>query len=69
MSKRTATMMQCDNPTCRTEYEHTKDDPAPGYHLGKGLLIAGGGVFIPATYACSPECIVPAIQHNIEEAR
>jgi hypothetical protein len=69
VTTRKVTMLECDNPGCSNEYEHSKDDPAPGYHLGKGYWIVGGGGPIPATYACSPECITPAVLHNISEAR
>ena len=67
MGKRKALMEQCDNPNCQTSYEFDKEDPNPGYHLGKGVyVLGGGGGPIPATYACSTECIVPAIDANID---
>lgn len=61
--------MACDNPNCLNRYEHTKDDPAPGYHLGKGFWVEGGGGPIPATYACSAVCIAPAILETIRKAQ
>lgn len=66
MAKRKVTMEGCDNPECPTEYEHDAQDPSPGYHLGKGYWSLGGGGPIPATYACSEECIVPAVLAQID---
>jgi hypothetical protein len=70
MTQQKVIMMVCDNPTCRSRYEHSKEEPALGYHLGKGLWADdGGGGPIPATYACSLECIGPAVEHTIRESR
>lgn len=60
------TMKECDNPECRERFEHTTEEPAPGYHIGKGYWVLSGGGPIPATYACSTECITPALEHMIE---
>jgi hypothetical protein len=68
MGIKKVTIMECDNPSCHNWFFHTNDDPAPGYHLGKGFWVMGGGGPIPATYACSPECIGVAVQANIERA-
>ena len=65
MSTRKATLIECDSPSCDTEYEHTKSEPAPGYHLGRGYWVFAGGGPIPATYACSADCIQAAVDHNI----
>lgn len=62
------TVMVCDNPDCDDSYRHTKEEPAYGFHLGKGFWSQGGGGPIPATYACSEECIGPAVMHMIREA-
>lgn len=68
MGTRRATIMECDNPSCDEEYEHTTEDPAPGYHLGKGYWVIGGGGPIPKVYAHDKDCIGPAVQHVIEES-
>jgi hypothetical protein len=68
MSFRKTTMIACDNPDCENEYEYDKEDPAPGYHLGKGFWVQAGGGPIPATYACCASCLAPAIDANIERA-
>lgn len=67
MSIRKTTMIECDNPRCSSEYEHTKEDPAPGYHL-KGYWVLAGGGPIPATYACSQPCVGAAVEHIIAES-
>lgn len=61
------TMEHCDNPDCNNSYLVSRDEPAPGFHLGKGFYVLGGGGPIPATYACSYSCIKLAIRHMIEE--
>ena len=67
--KRRAMIEWCDNPNCRHQEVSTKDEPATGYHLGKGLINhGGGGGTIPAIYAHTLECIAPAVQHAIEES-
>jgi hypothetical protein len=71
MATRKATLMVCDNPRCpdKSEYEVTPQDPsAPGYHLGKGHYDLAGGGPIPATYACSEDCIVPALRANMDRS-
>jgi hypothetical protein len=68
MSRERVTVMSCDNPACNERYEHSKDEPAPGYHLGKGYWVLAGGGPIPATYACSADCISAAVDHQIDEA-
>lgn len=70
MSKRTAILYQCDNPSCVTELEHDSGDPALGFHITKGFLSSlWGGRPIPKTYACSAMCIGPAIEHTLDEAQ
>lgn len=64
--KYTQSMIECDNPSCNNAYPHTKDDPAPGYHLGKGEWCNAGGGPIPAFYACDIECVKPALLDVIE---
>lgn len=67
--KHKAVVESCDNPDCSYEEIVTKEEPARGYHLGKGFWSLGGGGPIPAVYAHSKECIVPAIEAKIEETR
>lgn len=66
MAKQKATIEVCDNPECGNSEIVTKDEPATGYHLGRGFWVSGGGGPIPATYACSEECILPAVRANVE---
>ena len=66
MGIRKITMMQCDNPRCLEEFEHTKNDPAPGYHFNGGGVYIGGGAPIPKVYAHAKECITPAILYMID---
>jgi hypothetical protein len=68
----------CDNPQC--DYEQIIDgsgEPASGYHFGSGKnftgvagiwVLAGGGP-IPAFYAHTEECIVPALRFVMNERR
>lgn len=66
MAKSKVAIESCDNPNCSTRYEIDRTEPlVPGFHLGKGSWINGGGDYIPPTYACSKECIVPAVMGNI----
>lgn len=61
-------MYLCDNPQCLSRQEHSKDEPALGYHISGGAWhLGGGGGPIPATYACSVPCITPAIEARIKE--
>lgn len=69
MSTQKVTMMECDNPNCNYREEHSKEEPASGYHLGKGYWVLGGGGPIPATYAHTEGCILPAVLHMIDEAQ
>ena len=70
MGKQRVTMMVCDNPACRNRHEHSKEEPALGYHLGKGFWAdEGGGGPLTSVYACSTECITPAVMHVIRESR
>lgn len=67
MGKRKTTLIECDNPNCATAYEYDKNDPAIGYHLGKGVQHAGGGGWpIPEVYACRKECIELAVLAAID---
>ncbi|QNJ55990.1 hypothetical protein SEA_RASPUTIA_100 [Microbacterium phage Rasputia] len=74
MAKQKITVEICDNPRCKkgdgqrpySEEIFPEDPSTMGYHLGKGHWVLGGGGPIPATYACSKECIVPAIEAQID---
>jgi hypothetical protein len=61
---------QCDNPSCR--HEAIVDDSGEGgdgFHFGKGYWVNGGGGSIPAIYAHSRECILPAFDAAMKEKR
>lgn len=59
--KKKATVETCDNPECGT-IEIVGDEVVFGYHLGKGYWASGlGGGPVRATFACSEECILPAV--------
>jgi hypothetical protein len=66
MATRKAIIMECDAPGCYESFEHSKDEPAPGYHFAKGYWVLGGGGPIPGFYAHAKECIVPAMEYVIE---
>jgi len=53
----------CDNPECGYMEVYSKDEPATGYHFGKGYWALAGGGPIPAFYAHRKECILPALEH------
>jgi hypothetical protein len=64
-----ATIEVCDNPDCLNDFIIGADkEPAPGYHFGKGFWILGGGGPIRAFYACTKECVIPALDRVIEES-
>ena len=75
MSREKVTLESCDNPDC--DYEQIIGDdgePAAGYHFGTGKnfsgpagiwVLAGGGP-IPAFYAHTEKCIVPALNFVME---
>lgn len=73
MAKRKITVEVCDNPRCKKgegEFPYQEEtyphESTMGYHLGKGTWVhGGGGDYVPPTYACSADCIVPAIEANI----
>ncbi len=65
MSKSRAMIEYCDNPTCDTHYIVFENEPSPGYRFKGGSWEVGGGGPIPAFYACSEDCIVPAMKQVI----
>lgn len=67
MTKERATIEYCDNPNCLDRQVVTSDEPAVGYHFGKGFWVLGGGGPIPAFFAHSKECIIPALEHIMDE--
>lgn len=70
MAKKKATVMVCDNPDCGNTRLTSREDPALGYYLGKGVMHESwGGGPIGETYACSYQCVAPAIAHILEVAR
>ena len=66
--KSKATIETCDNPECRYSEVCTKEEPTSGYHFGKGFWVNEGGGPIPAFYAHQAECVVPAMNHVIDQA-
>ena len=65
MATNRVTVKVSDNPNCQARAEHSKEEPAQGYHLKGGLVIDAGGHSIPPVYACSLECIPEAIEAEI----
>jgi hypothetical protein len=66
MSKRTRTIRMdvCENPECGNE---TPAEQGWGYFIGRGhFMDAGIGGPISKTYACSLDCIAPAIAASID---
>lgn len=68
MATKRVTVLMCDNPACEIAHIDNKDEPAHGYH-GKqvGIHLQYGGGSIKKWYACSLECIAPAIEHLWQE--
>lgn len=68
MGRRSATLQECDNPTCQTETEYVRGEKLPhGYYFDKVTEShEWGGGSLPKMYACSYECIVPALKFNQE---
>lgn len=71
MAKKKVTVEVCDNPNCPSEPQITEpSERAEGFYLGKGFWIhEASGRPIPATFACSWDCLMPAIESNIEKER
>lgn len=68
MASRTVKMLECDNPQCSARFPHTKEDPAPGVFIDRGWWdLSGGGSFAKA-YACSWDCLEPAVREVAQEA-
>lgn len=69
MSRQTRHVEVCDNADCNRTSFTAKDEPALGIYLKGGVQHQSwGGGPIPKTYACSMECIVPAIVANLYRA-
>lgn len=61
------TILVCDNPACDYREEHTKDEPANGYHFEKGYWVFAGGGPMPKFYAHQWACILPALDARMKE--
>lgn len=61
---------ECDNPQCRKRVPEKEPgiEAAEGFHFGGILHIhpGGGDSFASDTYACSPNCLAPALVHAWE---
>ena len=68
MTKSKETVERCDAPGCEYLEIVTPDEPAIGYHFGKGFWVMGGGGPIPAFYAHEEDCIVPAMNAVIDRS-
>lgn len=63
MATKKVQVMQCDNPECRAEAITSKEEPAFGFYIQRGFWATGsGGGPLRNIYACSVECITPAIE-------
>jgi hypothetical protein len=72
-------MIKCDNPKCKSvgvpEWEPSEEERATGtrptgpygWHQGSGWLVGCGPKYI--FDACSDECVGPAIEAVLREAR
>jgi hypothetical protein len=69
VAKRTIVVMDCDNPDCDNTQEHNaQSGPALGIFIDKGQWhFEGGGMPLPTTYACSFDCLSPALAHMTRE--
>lgn len=69
MARAVQTIMICDNPTCTVSRPHEPAEPAEGIFVESAMVHTGGGGGEAArVYACSPECIGPAISDVFTEA-
>ncbi|AWN07772.1 hypothetical protein HOT31_gp101 [Microbacterium phage Hendrix] len=75
MARKKMMVVICDNPDCDSEITEQIDrsedmDPPTGFTLGKGSYSQDwGGGPLPALFACSTACIVPAIENAIYAER
>ena len=63
MGKETKTVLICDNPDCDTVriLPDTDNEVLLGYYLSRSGHLSFGGGPIPELYACSEDCIKPAV--------
>ncbi len=68
MAKEKVEIEVCDAPGCASTEITTKDEPALGYYIFKGMWRGGGGGSpIPRVFACSTEHLGPAVEARLKE--
>lgn len=69
--KRQETVYVCDNPNCQRRVmteDPTEDSLPKGWHITYvNLITESGGTGTEDVYACSEECVVPAMWAKIKE--
>lgn len=64
MARRQIEILECDNPACGKSFE-MGGDPVLGIHLSGGIIHEGtGGGSFDEVFACSNECLAPAVRHS-----
>ena len=67
MGKKKITAMKCDNPECRALVAPEDEFSEPqGIYLGRGhYTMEWGGGPLPALFACSTDCVGPAVEEAL----
>lgn len=69
MAKVSRKFMDCDNPECSVSREDDEIEVATGYYVQSGSVHhGGGGGPVAKVYACSEECLGPAVTAVLYEA-
>lgn len=69
MAKETKTVLICASPECGTVHilSDIEDDAPYGYYLSGSAHLSFGGGPIPELYACSEDCIKPAVLEAFDQ--
>lgn len=67
--KRSATIIECDNPRCGYSAEETSEGPDGFFIHSVGQSTPTGGWGAEDIYACREACIKPAILARLQETR
>lgn len=69
MAKAVKKFMICDNPKCNSAHEDDEIAVVLGYYIQSGSVHQGGGGGpVAKVYACSEECLGPAVTAVFYEA-
>lgn len=69
MPKARVTVYICDNPECKVQHLHTKEQPAPGFHHTRTVYRLPDGEWpVGKLYACSATCLGKAVEAEAQKA-